>query len=370
MPQYEFYDLARRRFGLSDAGSVSLLHDHRNWLFRPVRTTQERDSLLASLSDPEMSARRVVGVLLSAIPFEHVVVDRVSLQSLGLSIDAKLGVLFGVTEIPAEVYTRAAMGIGEVLRKLTEDDDRAWLKHNDDFDAQDKRHMDLLSRLLTNASLPNIPNEWVSSNDSLPRAFAYLEASAVAGVPVLLKPTKRLHFERLDALLAPRLSRALGPGAFTKLQAILEDGVSKPLQGAGDTLLGRSSLPVPALERHLVTIAFDARCSLVDAAIELKQRPNAAAFRRWLWDLQECMASPNPFDPARAARILAEFEKVVRRWGEDLDAKASVNYVRRSVNLKSVPTVGFLFELLGGISFKDPVLNRKRYLTYVAEWFD
>jgi len=96
----------------------------------------------------------------------------------------------------------------------------------------------------------------------------------------------------------------------------------------------------------------------------------AAAFPRWLSDMQTELATNSAAGKLRALACLQELEKVSASWLAECDVHEQVTHQRRRLQLSWVPRIGALLSQLGDISVDDPILNRKGYLTFISMWYD
>ena len=101
----------------------------------------------------------------------------------------------------------------------------------------------------------------------------------------------------------------------------------------------------------------------------MKDAKNARAFRKWLADIQVHLAEGTTGGKIEALRILDELKRVASLWTTHLDPTVGVTHKRRELRLSWVPRIGGLLDLLDKPTIRDPILNRKGYLTFVSSWY-
>lgn len=120
----------------------------------------------------------------------------------------------------------------------------------------------------------------------------------------------------------------------------------------------------------MIELAGREGTSIIEAAAQIKESKNAQAFRRWLADIQIKLAEGSTASKLDALRMLGELKRVASLWSTHFDTKAGVTHKRRERRLSWIPRIGGLLDLLDKPTLRDPILNRKGYLTFVSSWFD
>lgn len=154
------------------------------------------------------------------------------------------------------------------------------------------------------------------------------------------------------------------------MKKVLRQAIEEPVRRQLESLGQSYDVAVPPLVSRLVQLAGEERISILEAAMKVKQSANAAAFRRWLSTIQANLAAGDPGGAIEALRLLKELERIAARWTDELDVKLGVTYKRRELRLSWVPRIGALLDLMDKPTVRDPILNRKSYLTFISWWFD
>lgn len=199
------------------------------------------------------------------------------------------------------------------------------------------------------------------SHIGVERTLVYYELAAATGMPLVLHPA-RFH----EAVEIDRASC----DAFDAVRELLRKSFEKPVFDELRSLGLRTDVKYPALAGKLIRDAGDQNTTILEAAQNLKASAEATSFRRWLAHLQECLSDRTAGSRAQALRALREIRDLASEWRNDLDVGRGVRYRRRKLHLAWIPRVGGLLELLDSRDLKDPILNRKGYLTFLASWYD
>lgn len=148
------------------------------------------------------------------------------------------------------------------------------------------------------------------------------------------------------------------------LRTTFEDPIRRQLDSLGQTY----SVTVPPLVSKLVEVAGRGGLSIIEAATQMKDAKNARAFRKWLADIQLHLGQGTTGGKTEALRMLDELKRVASLWTTHLDPKVGVTHKRRELQFSWVPRIGGLLDLLDKPTIRDPILNRKGYLTFVSSW--
>jgi len=193
------------------------------------------------------------------------------------------------------------------------------------------------------------------------RTLVYYEAAAAARIPLALHPERLEEVEMINQAACD---------AYGIVRDLLRKSVEEPVRKQLESLGLESTVEWPALVAKLVAEAGKQRTSIIEIARELKDSPAAASFRNWLSDLQECLGEGTAGGKVEALRMLQEVQTIASRWAKELDVGLGVRHRRRQLRLAWVPRIGGLLELLETKDLKDPILNRKGYLTFMSSWYE
>jgi hypothetical protein len=199
------------------------------------------------------------------------------------------------------------------------------------------------------------------SNLGVERTLLYYETAAAAGVPLILHPF------RYDQALAIEAACA---DAYTAVKKIVRKTFEEPIKNQLESLGQIYSIGLPPLALKMVEFAGREEISIIEAAARIKESKNAQAFRKWLADIQISLAEGSTRSKLEALRMLEELKRVASLWFTHLDSKEGVTHKRRELRLSWIPRIGALLDLLDKPTLRDPILNRKGYLTFVSSWFD
>ncbi len=199
------------------------------------------------------------------------------------------------------------------------------------------------------------------SNLGVERTLVYYETAAAAGIPLILHPAR--YNEAL----------AINHGccdAYDAVKEVMLKTFEEPIRRQLESLGLSHDIVVPPLVSRLVELAGKDYTSILDAARRVRESANAAEFRKWLATIQLSLAQGTTAGKLEALRMLKELERVASGWVEELDVKSGVTYRRRELRLSWVPRIGALLDLMDKPTVRDPILNRKGYLTFISWWFD
>lgn len=199
------------------------------------------------------------------------------------------------------------------------------------------------------------------SNLGVERTLVYYETAAAAGVPLVLHPFRYYEALAIDAACSD---------AYTAVKEIVHKTFEEPIKNQLESLGQIHSIELPPLALKMVEFAGREGISIIEAAARIKESKNAQAFREWLADIQINLAEGSTQSKLEALRMLEELKRVASLWSTHLDTKEGVTHKRREFRLSWVPRIGGLLDLLDKPTLRDPILNRKGYLTFVSSWFD
>lgn len=199
------------------------------------------------------------------------------------------------------------------------------------------------------------------SNLGVERTLFYYETAAAAGVPLVLHSAR---YEEAEAIAVACCD------AYKSVKEVLRTAFEDPLRSQLDSLGQTHSVALPPLVSKLVEVAGREGISIIEAAVQMKDSKDAREFRRWLAEIQMHLAQGTTGGKVEALRMLGELRRVASSWITYLDTTVGVTHKRRELQLSWVPRIGGLLGLLEKPTIKDPILNRKGYLTFVSSWFN
>lgn len=199
------------------------------------------------------------------------------------------------------------------------------------------------------------------SNFGVERTLFYYETAAAAGVPLVLHPARYVEAWAIDAACCD---------AYGSVKEVLRTAFEDPIRSQLDSLGQTHTVAVPPLVSKLIEIAGREGRSIIEAATEMKDSKNARAFRKWLAEIQMNLAQGTTGGKVEALRMLDELRRVASLWTTYLDTTVGVTHKRRELRFSWVPRIGGLLDLLDTPTVRDPILNRKGYLTFVSSWFN
>jgi hypothetical protein len=392
-----FHDLQPGAHALTDASSVSSLKSHAEQL------TTKLDPSLARLilNDPDgFGLEPSLSLLERWIVVDHLVVDLIAVDSLNTSKGA-------VRTFRHEPSKRTFLTVSEAeLSRHREEE--AFLEHVTRVWTADlpdllsiaaeislsftlipptifERCMDVLGRTSNAIKAAHPEVTWseygfgvnkgygefltdfygsaaflARSNFGVERTLVYYETAAVAGVPLVLHPSR---YEEAGAI------NTACNDAYMSVKEVLRKAFGEPIRSQLDSLGQTCALPLPPLVSKLVEAAGRDGVSIIEAAVQMKDAKNAREFRKWLAEIQTHLAQGTIGGKVEALRMLEELKRVAELWIKHLDATVGVTHKKRELKLSWVPRIGGLLGLLEKPTIRDPILNRKGYLTFISSWF-
>jgi hypothetical protein len=267
------------------------------------------------------------------------------------SVANKLTLAF--TSIPPEIFERCAHIVGEASHALrAAHPSIPWDTYGFGLE---KGHGEALVDLYGTASF------LARSNFGVERTLLYYEVAAAAGVSLILHPNR---FEEVLAIDSASVD------AYAAVRDVIRRTVEEPVRRQLETLGIKQSIACPALIAKLITEAGKQGMSIVDVARAIKDSREARSFRQWLSGIEDALNSGTTAGRMQALRMLRELQNVATSWAEELDVTLGSKYKRRQLHLSWIPRIGGLLEMLKAPTIKDPILNRKGYLTFMSSWFE
>jgi hypothetical protein len=257
-----------------------------------------------------------------------------------------------LTLIPAEVFKKCSDVLGRTSQAIqTAHPDVSWRSFGFGLE---KRYGEVLVEFYGKASF------LARSNVGVERTLVYYETAAAAGVPLILHPHRYEEAKAIDLACCD---------AYASVRELLRTAFEDPIRSQLESLGQTHTVTVPPLVTQLIQIAGTQQVSIVDAAIEIKDSKNARSFRKWLSDLQQCLAARTIGGGVEALRILDELRRVASLWVAHLDVTVGVTHKKREFRLSWIPRVGALLDLLDKPTLRDPILNQKGYLNFLSSWY-
>ncbi len=192
------------------------------------------------------------------------------------------------------------------------------------------------------------------------RTLVYYETAAVAGVPLVLHPSRYEEARAIDKACCD---------AYAAVKELLRAAFEDPIRNQLDSLGLAHAVALPPLVSKMIEVAGKEGLSIIGAATQMKDAKDARAFRKWLADIQLHLAEGSTGGKIEALRMLDELRRVASLWTTYLDPTVGVTHKRRELRLSWVPRIGGLLDMLDKPTMRDPILNRKGYLTFISSWF-
>jgi hypothetical protein len=299
---------------------------------------------LLTLNAPQLSRQREEAFI------DHV--NRVWNDGLGplMSVAADLSLSF--TVIPSDVFKKCMEVLGRTSNAIkTAGPGVKW--HEFGF-GPDKEYGEILEKFYGDAAC------LARSNFGVERTLVYYETAAAAGVPLVLHPSRYEEARAIDKACSD---------AYIGVKEVLRTAFEDPIRNQLDSLGLTHAVAVPPLVSKLIEVAGKEGLSIIEAATQMKDAKNAREFRKWLADIQLHLAEGSTGGKIEALRMLDELKRVASLWMTYLDPTVGVTHKRRELRLSWVPRIGGLLDMLDKPTIRDPILNRKGYLTFISSWF-
>ena len=298
---------------------------------------------------------------------------------------------------PVEVYERVASKLSSFNAVLRDNDLTTVAREvpatstkpyseagNDAFwDSADKNyHDDLSETKIARFS-------FAGSNQAFERAFFYAELANELGVGVLPRPSAGETF-------ADTLCTSYAQCAHRLVQDKLK---------AFDTQMRPAELKIlfPPLAQKIAWMSLREGRAAIDIAAELRESPNAKAYRQYVAELQAELRDTVQSADAPLLRkkgdainrLQGDFDRLVSKWADDGAANEGVRYQTRNLRIQIIPAIlsaatyfstrdfkaaasaaglsnVLLTAMFGNtIVVRDPILwGGEKYLSFVADWYD
>lgn len=350
-----FDDLKNRHCLLLDGTSVRLISEQAS----KKELTEKHNKFgpdWRALYSSRRVTRHALDVLSRVVVYDYLVVDYNALESLSIG-ETLLPNLIHKTEIPESLYRESWRDVkaGYYLQEHfpSRFDENKWFDHND------KHWMDRVCSL-------NYVGGIANSQESVARAFFYLDVARSARVPLLLSPSKADNLESIEKEVIPEL--------FKKFQERIDAALMARVNAifSADAKENAVVIHEPPLVDWIIRNAEAKGLSLADSALALRETKEAIAFRVWLKEIQA------DFSSGDRARILRAFQKAIKaheyikEWTQEANPQFGLTKVKRTLKLGKIPVVGWLFELANADNFtvSDPLLTApEAHLAFIAKMY-
>jgi hypothetical protein len=250
---------------------------------------------------------------------------------------SKLSVLYTQVWIPQDLTRQAAdnvVAFGDLLR-----------------DPNNPLHLVDLDLPLKDDYYNRIRFDLGVSGNVPARALFYLELSRLLEGPLLLHPEKSKYLQKISQGITSGLT-VIYKSLVDKLQDALE--------------FKEFNIPIPPIADEILRTARNEKCSLIDAAVAIRESKEISSLRSVVWELKSFAAGRQRI---RYEREIAERTKEIADAVESR-AVAGGRISRRTLNLAEVPAIGPVFKVLGGgeITVPDLVLFEKPYIALFSRW--
>jgi len=192
------------------------------------------------------------------------------------------------------------------------------------------------------------------------RTLFYYEVAGAGGIPLSLHPSRNYEVREINQACRD---------AYKAVKHVLLGNFEKPIRAELENLGLTDEVDLPALAVRMVRLAGENRTSILSAAKAIKDSAEAKSFRTWLAQIQQNLNEAHWEGDLNALTALRELANVATSWKDELDTRHGVTYKKRKFKLSWVPRIGALLALLESPSIRDPILNRKGYLTFVSSWY-
>jgi hypothetical protein len=206
---------------------------------------------------------------------------------------------------------------------------------------------------------------------SVERLFVYLEVARSLDLPASLARSKYRSLEEVG-----RKARAIASAIDRELTAQML-GTETGLAAAQDLVLA-SALPgvelsAPLLPSHVLRVAEQRACSIMDAVRAIRDDPAAEAFRKYLWENRRAFDPVFAGDHLKAKELRQTLSDIGKRIAKAKSATGVFNDMTRiTVNLSNIPILGTLLKIIGKRKVSIPLALPRRpptYEVFIARWF-
>jgi hypothetical protein len=276
---------------------------------------------------------------------EKLVVDKNALRSfamhnpsVSLETLSGLSTLYDEIEVPATMCKDAARNVMAFLDTLRNLNKTLQMPEFDELPLKNHHYNHINAHL------------GVSGNNAA-RALFYLELSRLANLPLMLHPEKAAYLKVISKGVEDGVASIYGG---------LVDGVRGALK------LEKSTIPIPPIADEILRTARLKRCSLLEAATDVRASQEMIALRSIVWELASI--------PRLGQRIRYEHEIAVRskEIADSIQSRAvaGTRISRREIDLAGIPAIGMVFKILGGgkITVPDLVLHEQPHIALFSRW--
>jgi len=340
----------------------------------------------------DIHAQQLFEVLSNILCFERFLVDHRALYSYQqahqlLEILSKLGLseLFSGVSFPIASYNVAAENVIALRRAILENAPKRLLKSTDGNleslfgyretmlvdDATLKDMYDRRYFLERPDFSPDLPRNFADTGMSVERLFVYLEVARTLDVPVSLARSKYGALKEIGSR-AKAIAKAIEIEMMRQTLGT-KTGLDFIQEIVQETALPKVTLLAPLLPSHVLRVAENRSCSVMEAVFFIRNESACAAFREYVWQNRRA------FDPVYAGDHLKakELEKTLADIGRRIAlAKSSTGIFKDmkkiTLNLSSVPVLKHLLGIIGKKKIKLSVplpRNPPLYEVFMAEWF-
>lgn len=367
--------------------------------FRSKWLTDERAvSVYADkLTDGDPWCQQLFEVLSNFICFDQFIVDRRALYSFE---DAELLLKslggsgleehFSSIIFPVQAYISAAENISRVRDVLINNLSRQERQRLDKIIKKRTPHLeevlgyeetrfvddnalkDMYDRRL---SLPepdfdssDLPRYLAETGLSVERLFVYLEFARLLEIPATLARTKYKAADQVGIRIRRAVDRVMKK-EVDRLRSRAGSGLEQVQDIVRGSALPKVALMVPPLPGHIIRVAKDRNCGVLDAVKTIRNNENASAFRRYLWDARGYFNPTFAFDHLKFKELRKELTELGKRIAT---GSISRDYRKVTCRISKVPQVGWILDMLGLGKINVPVSWSRSvplYETFIAEWF-
>jgi len=295
---------------------------------------------------------------------DQLVVDATAVQRLKLKLPRELSPFIQQVAPPRDVYLQAAertleLRAGLVKASASSQPLAALFAEMDNqadgvfWSSVDKNYHDAMR----SAHDHLIPASLANSNDTIGRAFFYLEFARHLGHALLLSKDKRRWLDIMGEKLKLSLHEKLKQSVDAKMidEAFQEQPVATP--------------PVAEL---ILYKAIVEGMPMIDAALEIRQSREAIDYRVLLSELRIAESSGSRPSIVQAQTKLRELDALVQQWRLAGDTSIGIVWKVRTLKFGKIPKIGWLADFAGmsEIKIHDLILNQPPgYLAFVASWY-
>jgi hypothetical protein len=132
-------------------------------------------------------------------------------------------------------------------------------------------------------------------------------------------------------------------------------------------------LPAPLLPSHVLRVAEQRSCSIMDAVLTIRDDPAGQSFRNYLWDNRRTFDPVFAQDHLRAKALQQESNDIGKRIARAKSATGVFNDMAHiTLNLPNVPYLHHLLNIIGKRKINVPIALPRRpptYEVFIARWF-